>query len=368
MTNNNRGATKYDEERIRAAEQSQVVYLQGQIDEFRRLLKEQSNKYSLAMEQVRKVESSVAQIEGLIERHRGEVTQSIDSSRREIVVLRREVAGALVKAEETARPIREMQAQIQQVAEARKQDRDQIAGWLGRIEELDQHINSWAAQIHEIENRHRANTKQFEGFTTAHEVIRADMRKLTEDLQVEKQSLRRQAIEAQQMVTDLQPTIDSFSSRLDRLDEIRQRIDLFTEQIPLQLTALDTRLTEQVGETRRVERLATERFLMNQERLEEVRQQQEDKLSSLQEADDLHLRQITAWLERLDAWMRELEQRHTTLLMSVEHNQREQSLHLNDLDQRNINMIESLLRTMRGQLESIKAEQVDRGRIGPENP
>ena len=115
-------------------------------------------------------------------------------------------------------------------------------------------------------------------------------------------------------------------------------------------------------------KLATERFLMNQERLEEVRQQQEDTISSLQEADDLHLRQITAWLERLDAWMRELEQRHTTLLMSVEHNQREQSLHLNDLDQRNISLIESLLRTMRGQLESIKAEQVDRGRLGPENP
>ena len=40
MTNQ---ASKYDEERIRAAEQSQVVYLQGQIDELRRLLKDQGS-------------------------------------------------------------------------------------------------------------------------------------------------------------------------------------------------------------------------------------------------------------------------------------------------------------------------------------
>jgi chromosome segregation ATPase len=367
VTNNRNVTNKYDEERLRAAEQSQVVYLQNQIDEFRRLLKEQSNKYSLAMEQVRKVESSVAQIDGLIERQRGEVAQSIDSSRREIAALRREVANALVKAEESARPIREMQAQIQQIAEARKQDRDQVSGWLGRIEDLDQRIAVWSAQIHDTDERYRGLAKQIEGTSTADEAIRNDVRKLAEDMQVERQSLRRQAIEAQQMVTDLQPTLDGYNSRIDRLDEIRQRIDLFAEQLPIQITELDIRITEQVGEVRRVERVVTERFLMNQERLEEVRQQQENKISTLQEADDLHLRQVTAWLERLDAWIRELEQRQAKLLMRFEQSEREQSVYLNDLDHRTISLIEAILRTMRGQIETIKAEQVDRGRIMPEN-
>jgi chromosome segregation ATPase len=367
VTNNRNATSKYEEERLRAAEQSQVVYLQNQIDEFRRLLKEQSNKYSLAMEQVRKTESGLAQIEGLIERHRSEVAQSIDGSRREISALRREVANALVKAEEGARPIREMQAQIQQIAEARKQDRDQVAGWLGRIEELDQRIAVWSSQFREVDERYRNLAKSIEGFGTVDDVIRADLRKLAEDMQVEKQSIRRQAIEAQQMVTDLQPTLDSYQSRLDRLDEIRQQIELFTEQLPVQITTLDTRITEQSGEVRRVERIATERFLMNQERLEEVRQQQENKIATLQETDDLQMRQLTAWLERLDSWIRELEQRQAKLLMRFEQSEREQAIYMNDLDHRSIHLIDAILRTMRGQLETIKAEQVDRGRIMPEN-
>ena len=119
---------KYEEERLRAHEQSQIVYLQGQIDELRRLLKDQTNKYNWAMEQVRKTEAAVAQVQSLFERHANEVAQAGEAVRRDVVGLRKEVAGALVKIDESVRPIRDMQAQIQQVAEARKQDRDYVAG------------------------------------------------------------------------------------------------------------------------------------------------------------------------------------------------------------------------------------------------
>ena len=52
-----------------------------------------------SMEQVRKTEGSVAQIEGLFERYRQEVAQSLDGYRRDIAVLRKEIAGALVREE-----------------------------------------------------------------------------------------------------------------------------------------------------------------------------------------------------------------------------------------------------------------------------
>ena len=129
MTNNKPNVTsKYEEERLRAAEQSQIVYLQGQIDELRRLIKDQTNKYNWAMEQVRKVEATAAQTEGLFERYRQEVAQSLDSYRRDIAALRKDIAGALVRVDEGGKPIREMQTQIHQLGEARRQDRDQVAG------------------------------------------------------------------------------------------------------------------------------------------------------------------------------------------------------------------------------------------------
>src|SRR5436853_3557476 len=203
MTNKPNVTSKYEEERLRAAEQSQIVYLQGQIDELRRLIKDQTNKYNWAMEQVRKVEGSVAQIEGLFERYRQEVGQSLDGYRRDIAVLRKEIAGALVKVEESSKPIREMQTQIHELGAARKQDREQVAGWLVRIEDLEQRTLNWNAQIKESEERHRALASQLETLYVADEAVRVEVRKFNEELQIEKQSLRRQAVEAQQLVADV---------------------------------------------------------------------------------------------------------------------------------------------------------------------
>ena len=363
MTNPVNQASKYDEERIRAAEQSQVVYLQGQIDELRRLLKDQGSKYSWAIEQVRKVESTVTQIEGLFERHRSEVAQSLDISRRDIATLRKEIAGALIKIEEGIKPIREMQAQIQQVAEARRQDRDFVAPWIVRTEDLERSIASWAAQIREAEERHRVLAGRIDSFTSVDEGLHNDIRKISEDMQVEKQNLRRQAVEAQQLVTDLRPLIDAQAQRITRMEDIRQRIDAFIDSIPEQITTLDTRITHHAGEIKRVERLTTERFLMNQERLEEIRHQQEEKLVTLQETDDLHLRQVTGWVERLDSWVRELEQRHARLIAQVEEAQRGHSLHLNDLEKRDGRLIEVMLAALRTQLQNLRAEQIERGRL-----
>ena len=362
MTNKPNVTSKYEEERLRAAEQSQIVYLQGQIDELRRLIKDQTNKYNWAMEQVRKVEATAAQTEGLFERYRQEVSQSLDGYRRDIAMLRKEIAGALIKGEESTKPLREMQTQIHQLGEARKNDRDQVAIWLVRIEELEQRTLTWQAQIREGEERHRSLATQLEGLYAADEGVRAEVRKFNEELQIEKQSLRRQAVEAQQLVADVRSILDDHHSRITRLDEIRQQIELFTGQLPEQIASIEGRLPELSGEIKRVERVSTERFLMNQERMEELRHQQEDKVVALQETDEQHVRQFTAWLERLDGWVRELEQRIARSVTRLDQVQHEQAGSIVDIERRNIQFVDLLATTMRGQLERLKAEQVEHGR------
>lgn len=363
MTNKPNVTSKYEEERLRAAEQSQIVYLQGQIDELRRLIKEQNNKYSWAMEQVRKAEGGVAQIEALFERFRNEITQALDGYRRDIATLRKEVAGAMVKVEEGGRPIREMQAQIQQLGEARRQDRDVVAGFLTRIDDVEQRTLGWHAEIKEAEDRHRTLAAQIEGLYGADEGVRAEVRKLAEELQLEKQSLRRQAVEAQQLAADLRPLIDSQNSRIARLDEIRQQIDLFAEQLPPQIAALDMRIGEAAGEIKRIERVSTERFLMSQERVEEVRRLQDERLAMLEEVDQANLRQLTTWLERVDSWVRELEQRQSQVQGQVVDIERDYVTQLNDLEQRDVKLIDVLLTALRTRSEAIRAEQVERGRV-----
>ncbi|RRR65514.1 MAG: hypothetical protein EI684_22905 [Candidatus Viridilinea halotolerans] len=302
---------KYEEERLRAHEQSQIVYLQGQIDELRRLLKDQTNKYNWAMEQVRKTEAVVAQVQSLFERHTAEVTQANDAVRRDVITLRKEVASALVKLDEGVRPIRDMQSQIQQVAEARKADREYVTTWLPRIEQSEQQIAALHAQIKELDDRQRQVLIQLDRLREADTVAVQEARRVGDELQIEKQSLRRQAVEAQQLVADVRTILEEHDSRIKRIDEIREHILLFAETLPGQIVAVAEKLPDITADVKRVERISTERFLMNQERLEEVRQQADEKISDLQAADELHLRQLTGWLERIDGYLRELEQRIT---------------------------------------------------------
>ena len=362
MTNpNQRVTSKYEEERTRAADQSQMVYLQGQIDELRRALKDQTNKYNWAMEQVRKVEGSVAQIEASQDRQRQEIALALEGFRRDITGLRKDVANVLVKSEENVKPLREIQAQIHQLNEARKADRDHVAGWLLRIEDLEQSTRGWYGQIKEVDERYKGLVGRFDALYAADDTARSEIRKVAEDLQVEKQSLRRQVIEAQQLVADMRSVIDDHNSRIVRLDEIRQQIDLFAAQLPGQVAELGDRLNETASEIKRVDRHANEQFLISQERLEDVRHQHEEKVQSIQEADEHQLRQLNAWLERVDGLVREIDQRILRMNSHFEGLSRDHASHLNLLEQRDVQIVENLLIAVRDQFERMRLDQVERG-------
>lgn len=352
---------RYEEERLRAQEQSQLVYLQGQIDELRRLLKDQTNKYQWAMEQIRKNEGTIAQIQSLFDRHTGEVAQANEIVRRDVVALRREVAAALVKIEDGLRPIRDMQAQIQQVAEARKQDRNFLAGWLSRIEQVERQIATLSSQVKELDERQRQLTLQLERLREADAAVMQEVRRFGDDLQVEKQSMRRMAVEAQQFVADLQPVVEEQRSRIDRLEEIRQHIDLFAEMLPAQIKELSAKIPDLIAEMKRIERISTERFLMNQERLEELRQMADERMSSLQETDEQYLRQMTAWLERIDSWLRELEQRLSRTTDRLELEQKAHLLRIMELERREVDTLQIQFDALQRRLEQVRAAQIESG-------
>ncbi len=349
---------KYEEERLRAHEQSQIVHLQGQIDELRRMIKDQTNKYNWAMEQTRKTEAAVGQIQGIFDRHSEEIAQLVEISRRDIIGLRKEIAGALVKIEEYVKPIREMQAQILQLGEARKLDRDQIFTRLSQIEDSDQKIRELQAQIKENEDRHRQLASQLDRLRDADAMAVQEARRVGEELQIEKQSLRRQIVETQQVFTELRSGIDDLDARIVRLDEIRQRIDLFAETLPGQIAEQAEKIVDVNGEIKRVERIATERFLMNQERLEDVRRQAEEKLSVLHETDEQHLRQLTAWLERIDSWVRELEQRVNRGINRLEAAQQQHISRIIDLEHRELRTLTALAAAFHDQTEAVKNDHV----------
>ncbi len=342
---------KFEEERLRTQEQSQIVYLQGQIDELRRLVKDQTNKYQWAMEQSRKTDASVAQVQSSFERYTNEIDQAVERSQRDMLDVRKEIASALVRIQESFEPIRQMQTQIQQLAESRKQDRDQSYAWVSRIEEMEQKVLALQAQIKETEEHYRQLSVQLNHLREADSMNLEEIRRVGEDLQIEKQSLRRQAIEAQQLVGNVHDVLEEHDARITRIDEIRENVELFAESLPAQIAEIREQFPEIDTELKRIERTATERFLMNQERMEELRRQSDEKLSQLQEIEEQNTHQHTSWLERVDRWIQELDQRMIRSFSRIEENQRLHLSSITSIEEREVETLATLESLVRQRLE-----------------
>lgn len=345
---------RIEEERLRTQEQSQVVYLQGQIDELRRMIKDQTNKYQWAIEQSRKTDAAVAQVQSAFERHTEEMNLKVERSQRDVLDVRKEFSGVVVRVQESVEVIRQMQSQIQQIAESRKQDRDESFAWVSRVEESEQRVLTLQAQIKENEERYRQLAVQINQLRDADNVALEEVRRVKEDIQVEKQSLRRQAVEAQQLVADVHGIIEEHDSRISRIDEIRQNVELFAETLPGQITEIRDRLPSFDVEIKRVERISTERFLMNQERLEEMRRQADEKMMSIQETEEQHMHQHTSWLERIDGWLHELEQRLIRDVTHLEEVQRQHLLAIKTTDEHYLQGLIAMTTTMQKHLEAVK--------------
>lgn len=363
MAQKNEITAKYEDEKLRVQEQSQLIYLQNQIDDLRRIIKEQNNKYAWAMEQVRRVEGQNAQLQGIMERQAQEQQTVLEAYKRELTALRRDIANALVRAEDGVKPIREMQATIHQLAESRRNDREYVQPLVGRIDEVADVARELVAQVRETEDRQRRFLTQIEQLRLADSEALEELRHLSDEIQAEKQALRRQAVEAQQMVSDARNALNEPVARIKHLEELQKNLEVMVKTLPGDIVEIAEKLPPLKEDIRRIEVISTERFMLTQERLEELRHQNEERLVDLRDTDEEHLRHLTSWLERIDGWCREEEGRVARIgnrldLLFQRHENR-----LTDLEVQELQVLEQVSRAWSGLLEARRIADVERREI-----
>lgn len=351
---------KFEDEKLRVQEQSQLIYLQNQIDELRRMLKDQNNKYAWAMEQSRRSEAQISQLHNVIERQAQEVQTSLEVYKREIGTLRREVASALLRAEEAIKPVRDIQAQIHQLQESRRQDRDAIVPWQARIEELEHRAKETHAVVREGEDRYRQLVGHLEQLRMADSGVVDQIRHLDEQMQVEKQVLRRQAVEAQQLVADVRASLDDPLARITHLEERVHEGEARLVALPPLITQIEERLPVLQEDIRRVELVASERFLMTQERIEDLRHQHDERMVEMHEAGDQNLLHFTSWLERIDAWCSEEAGRVARIGNRVDLMLQKHETRIAELEAQELDLLHRISGAWNNALEVVKAGQVAR--------
>ena len=356
---------KFEDEKLRVQEQSQLIYLQNQIDELRRMLKDQNNKYAWSMEQARRSEGLVGQLQNVIERQGQEVQTTLEVYKREITGLRREIGTAMLRAEEEIKPVREIHAQIHQLQEVRRQDREAVAPFEGRIEELEHRAKETVSLVRDGDDRYRQLQTQIEQLRAADAAAVEELRSLHEQIQIEKQNLRRQAVEAQQLVADARGALDDPLARIGRLEERARETEEQVAGLPPQITEITDRIPGLLEDIRRVELVATERFLLNQERLEDLRHQNDERLVEMHDAGDHNVLHLTSWLERLDAWCREEEGRVARLGSRLELIHQRHETRIADLEAQELDLLERIATAWGGVLDTFKAGQVERRELEP---
>ena len=75
--------------------------------------------------------------------------------------------------------------------------------------------------------------------------------------------------------------------------------------------------------------------------------------------------QLQRRLERLDSWIRELEQRHARTVVQIANLEQSHTDHLLELEKRDVRFITVLTQAMRDFQGEIQAQQVERG-ISPD--
>jgi chromosome segregation ATPase len=351
-------SSRYDDERQRSQSQSQILHLQNQIDELRRQLKDTNNKYTWAMEQMRKSESLVGQIQGIVDKSTQENLHTLEGYRRELTALRKEIAGALLKIEEQNKPIRDLQTQVQQLNENRKRDQLVSNGMVERLDVLETRTQDYDARLREGDERDHQLVIQLDKLREVDQQTALEIRRVYEELQIEKQGLRRQAVEAQQMVADLQGTLQEMVSQISRNAELLRALQDRVEAFPEQIDLLQQQVPEIIVELKRIERTSTDHFLLNQERLEEVRGLHDTKIDDLRGMESEHVHQLQSWLERIDSWCREHEAKLTRAQNRVETIRQEHMSRIQDTEVRERRLIDSLLSALRQIDEQTRAERV----------
>src|SRR5438874_12155253 len=138
--------TSRDEDN-RRREEAQLYGLQQQIDELRRQLKENLARQQWFEELYKQNEGKVSQVQITQDRLTHDVAQSMHARQIDDARMKAQIADLAQQVESPDKQLRELRAQIQELTDGRKTDRDtdnvaqrQIDDLQGQIREINSHI------------------------------------------------------------------------------------------------------------------------------------------------------------------------------------------------------------------------------------
>ena len=272
--------TQREEEHLKKGE-AQVFQLQQQVDELRRVVREQMSRQHSIEENAKQAEARYITLRDTVDKAVNELGQTMQVRGLEGHRLKQDIAELQVKVSEPIKPIRELRSQMQEFAETRRLTVDQMSLDKQALERLAGVQRDIMAQVGRQDAMYKDLREAIKITANAQEFYQRELERLVEIQHTIEQTARRQVEEVRELIKEVGSGITTYNNRIARLEDL-QRADTqrFEEILPYfeQLREEDER---QLQIMQRLEKLLDDRFSLYAVRLEEVRQQSEGQFFNL---------------------------------------------------------------------------------------
>jgi chromosome segregation ATPase len=302
-----RDTAREDERRRR--DEARIIALQQQLDEMRSQVRELNARQARNEDSFRSYELALAQVRTTGEQHRQEIGQSLQARQLEDSRMRQALTELDARIDETARPIRSLQAHVTEIVETLRRGRDTTDEDERRYEELRAVIEHIAALAERNTGVTQVVRESIESLRTDLEQTRRELQRAEDGVKIIEQEVRRRMAEVDQDTKNLSLRIDeqkAFHAQFDaHIDDLRAsivHIDPALEELAQLSSQVQEDILRFVGQ-------AVERDELLGERIDEVRRQADSQLRDLRQLSEQRHERLSARVDSLADVDRELAYR-----------------------------------------------------------
>lgn len=312
------GIPPYRQEDDRRRDEARVVTLQNQLDELRQALRELASRQVRIEETTKGYESSAAQNRLGLEQIRQETQQSAQARALDENRTRQQVSDLEQRFEDATRPIRSLQAHVNELLELSRKKTDDSGQHQRRYDELRgmiEHLQALGDRNAVITHQLRDSIDNVRSET---EQVRRDLLRNEDAVKIVDQEARRKVAEISQAGEGVTIRLDELRSDLahsfDLLEETRRSI------VHVDPTLEEMRQTDLVlrQDVTRFQQQAIERHETLVERQEDNRQAVDSQFAELRTAMEQRYERLGERIEAINELYRELGYRLGTYVLQID--------------------------------------------------
>jgi chromosome segregation ATPase len=312
------GIPPYRQEDDRRRDEARITTMQNQLDELRQALRELASRQVRIEETVKQYEGGAAQNRLGLEQIRQETQQSFQARALDENRTRQQIADIEQRFEDAIRPIRSLQAHVNELMEMSRKKTDDTGQHQrrydelhGLIENLQAHSDRSTVIAHQLRD-------SIDNVRSESEQVRRDLLRNEDAVKIVDQEARRRIAEVSQTGETVNARLDELRSDLahsfDLIEETRRSI-VHVDPTLEELRQVDIALRADVG---RFQQQAIERHEVLVERQEDTRASVDSQFAELRTAMEQRYERLGERIEAVNEQYRELGYRLSTFVIQLD--------------------------------------------------